>query len=122
MLIFFKVRCCSTLQLWVGLSLLNLHLCSFNGYSVDVLLSSFKERNSLINRRMSNIYLKVTTGKNWGSENLNFPNLKNLSLGQFLESSNSLSFKNAPYNFKIRVLKAKESWYFKVKEDMLFVE
>ena len=32
---------------------------------------------------MSNIHLKVTIEKNWGSRNLNFLSLKNLSPGQF---------------------------------------
>ena len=32
---------------------------------------------------MSNIYLKVTIEKNWGSRKFDFPGLKNLSSGQF---------------------------------------
>ena len=32
---------------------------------------------------MSNIHLKVTIEKNWGSRNFNFLSLKNLSPGQF---------------------------------------
>ena len=38
---------------------------------------------------MSNIYLKVTTEKNWRFQNVDFLSLKNLSSGQFLGSSNS---------------------------------
>ena len=41
---------------------------------------------------MSNIYLKFTNEKNWFSQNFDFLSLKNLSLGQFLESSNSCSY------------------------------
>ena len=51
--------------------------------------SSFKEINRLIGKGKSNIYLKVIIEKNWRSQNLDFLSLKNLSLGQFLESSNS---------------------------------
>ena len=51
--------------------------------------SSFKEINRLIGKGKSNIYLKAIIEKNWRSQNLDFLSLKNLSLGQFLESSNS---------------------------------
>ena len=37
---------------------------------------------------MSNIYLKVTIEKNGRFQNFDFLSLKNLSIGQFLESSN----------------------------------
>ena len=37
---------------------------------------------------MPNIYLEVTIEKNWPSQNSDFLNLKNLSPGQFLGSSN----------------------------------
>ena len=48
------------------------------------------EINSLLRKGMSNIHLKnVTVEKNWRSQNFDFLSLKNLSLGQFLESSNS---------------------------------
>ena len=50
--------------------------------------SSVKEMNMLISKGMSNIYLKVTIEKNWHSHNFDFLSLKNLPLGQFLESSN----------------------------------
>ena len=37
---------------------------------------------------MSNIYLKVTTEKNWHSQNFDFLSLKNWSPGQFLGAPN----------------------------------
>ena len=48
-----------------------------------------KEISSLLSKEMSNVYLKVTTGKNWRSQNFDFLSSKNLSTGQFLGSSNS---------------------------------
>ena len=48
-----------------------------------------KEINRLLNKGMSNIYLKVTIEKIWRSQNFDFLGLKNLSPGQFLGSSNS---------------------------------
>ena len=48
-----------------------------------------KEINRLLSKRMSNIYLKVTTEKNRRFQNLDFLSLKNLSPGQFSGSSNS---------------------------------
>ena len=48
----------------VGLSDLNLHLRSFNGCLMDILLSSVKEIISLISQGMENIYLKVTIEQN----------------------------------------------------------
>ena len=51
--------------------------------------SSITEIKSLISKGMSNIYLKVTTKKNWCSQNFDFLKLKNLSLGQLLGSSDS---------------------------------
>ena len=52
-------------------------------------LSSIKSINISISKRMSTVYLKVTIGKNWHSQNFDFLSLKNLSPGQFLRSSNS---------------------------------
>ena len=46
-----------------------------------------KEKDRLISKEMSNIYLKVE--KSLRSQNFDCLSLKNLSLGQFLESSNS---------------------------------
>ena len=46
--------------------------------------SSIKEANKLISKGMSNIYLKVTIGKNWCSENVYILSLKNSYPGQFL--------------------------------------
>ena len=40
---------------------------------------SIKGINRLISKEMSNIYLKVTTEKNWRSQNLDFLSSKNLS-------------------------------------------
>ena len=43
-----------------------------------------KEINKLLSKGISNIYLKVTIEeKHWGSQNSDFPGLKNLSPGQF---------------------------------------
>ena len=50
--------------------------------------SSFKGIGTFINNGMSNIYLKVTIGKNL-SQNFDFLSSKNLSPGQFLGNSNS---------------------------------
>ena len=47
-----------------------------------------KEINRLLSKGMSNIYLKITIEKNWRFQNFHFLSLKNLSLGQFLGSSN----------------------------------
>ena len=49
----------------------------------------WKEVNRLLSKGMSNVYLKVTTEKNWRSQNFDFLNLGNLSPGQSLGSSNS---------------------------------
>ena len=58
-----------------------------------------KEMERLLNKRISNIYLKVTK-KNW----LNF---RNLSPGQFLGSSNSRRHQKSCCSLKIRGLGAK---------------
>ena len=50
--------------------------------------SSFKGIGAFINNGMSNIYLKVTTEKNF-SQNFAFLSSKNLSPGEFLGTSNS---------------------------------
>ena len=42
-----------------------------------------KEISRLISKGISSIYLKVTTEKNWRSQNFDALSLKNLSLGQF---------------------------------------
>ena len=52
-------------------------------------LNSIKEINKLISKGMLNICLKVTTEKNWLSQNFDFLSLKNLSPGQSSGSSNS---------------------------------
>ena len=66
----------TTLRLWVEapLSILNLHLCSFNVFN-GCPFSSIKEINGLISKGMSNIYLKVTIEKNWCFQNFDFPGL-----------------------------------------------
>ena len=47
-----------------------------------------KERNRLLSKGMSNIYLKITIEeKTWHSQNLDFLRLKNLSPGQFWGAS-----------------------------------
>ena len=51
--------------------------------------SSIKEINRLINKGMSNSYLKVTVEQNWPSQNFDFLSLENLSLGQFWENTNT---------------------------------
>ena len=67
-----------------------------------------KDRNRLLSKEMSNIYLKVTIEKNWCSQNFDFLGLKILSPGQFLESSNSCRYdKTSCCNLKIRGLGAK---------------
>ena len=43
--------------------------------------SSIKGINRLISKEMSNIYLKVTTEKNWRSQNFDFLSLRHLSPG-----------------------------------------
>ena len=54
--------------------------------------SSITGTNRLKNKGMSSIYLKVIIEKNSRSQNFDFLGLKNLSPGQFLESSNSRRF------------------------------
>ena len=48
-----------------------------------------KEINRLLSKGMPNIYLKVTTEKNWPSQNFDFVSLKNLFPGQCFGSPNS---------------------------------
>ena len=79
--------------------------------------SSVKETNWLISKRILNIYLNVTIEKNYRSQITNdfgFPSLKNLSTGQFLESSNSrrLNFQIFCCNLNIRVLEQNCVWLF----------
>ena len=57
--------------------------------SVKEINSLRKEINSLLSRRMLNIYLEVTTEKNQHSQNFVFLSFKNLSPSQFLKNSNS---------------------------------
>ena len=52
-------------------------------------LSSSKEISSLIGKRMSNIYLKVTIEKNWRSQSFNFLSVKNSSPGSFWRAPTS---------------------------------
>ena len=65
-----------------------------------------KEINRLSIKGMSNVYFKVTTEKNWRSQNFNFLSLKNLSPSQFLGKPRltqiSFNFKNSCWNSKIR--------------------
>ena len=85
---------CSTLQLWVGCYFIYFEFSPvffwwmfFN--SVKEINRLRKERNRLISKGMSNIYLKVIIEENWHSQNFDFLSLKNLSPGQFLRSFNS---------------------------------
>ena len=48
-----------------------------------------KEINRLLSKRMSNIYLKITTEKKQHTQNFNFLNLKSLLPGKILGSSNT---------------------------------
>ena len=73
-----------------------------------------KEINKLLSKGMWNSYLKVTIEKNRRSQNFNFLSLKNLSPGQFLESSNSRRYR--------RILKLLKLWRFKVKESNHFTD
>ena len=50
--------------------------------SVKEIIRLIKELNSLLSKRMSNIYLKVIIEKGLGSQNFDFLSLKNLSPGQ----------------------------------------
>ena len=59
---------------------------------MDVLLILIKELNRLINKGMSNIYLKATFGKNLRSKNFDFLSLKKTSPGQLLGRTNSLRY------------------------------
>ena len=52
--------------------------------------SSIKERNRLISKGVSNIYLKVIIEKKWGI--LQFSKFKKLSSGHFLGSCNSCRY------------------------------
>ena len=74
------------------LSILNLHLCSFNRCFYWMFFSSIKEINRLINKGMSNIHLRVTIDKNWHSQNFDFLDLNNLSPVQCLRSSSSCKY------------------------------
>ena len=91
----------------------------------------YKDINRLISKGMSNIYLKLTIGKNLCTQNFDFlsskkffsrPVFGNLQLTQI-----SLNFQNSCCNLKMRGLRAKlfvafllfsfgkELWLFKVK-------
>ena len=49
-----------------------------------MLFNSIKEMNRLLSKKMLSIYLKVTIEEtNWGSQNFDYLDLKNLSLCQF---------------------------------------
>ena len=59
----------------------------FNSFKEIKRLS--KEINRLLSKRMSNIYLKITTEKKQHTQNFNFLNLKSLLPGKILGSSNT---------------------------------
>ena len=48
-----------------------------------MLFSLSKEINRSMSKGMSNIYLKITTEKNWPSQNFDFLGLKNLAPSSF---------------------------------------
>ena len=76
---------------------------------------SFKEINKSISKGMSNIYYKVTIGKIRRSQSFDFLNLKNLSLGQFLRSSNSRKYDEILKflrNQEFEVWEQKCMWFF----------
>ena len=91
---------CSRLRLWVDYFIcFKFTPVLFNGCFPWILFNSIKEKNRLrkeinrlISKGMSNIYLKVTVKKNWLSQNSDFLSLRNLSPGQFLESSSSCRY------------------------------
>ena len=72
--------------------------------------------NWLINKGMSNIYLKVTIEKNWRFQNFDFLSLKNLPKGQFLRSSRSGKYywtlKLLVETRKSEVWEQKYVWFF----------
>ena len=51
-----------------------------------------KETNRLLNKGMSNIYLKVTIEKEWHAQNFDLSSLTKPSPGQSLGSSNSCRY------------------------------
>ena len=61
--------------------------------------NSVKEINGLLSKRMSDIYLKATIEKNWRSQNFDFLSLKNMPLGQFLESFSIILILNGIMTF-----------------------
>ena len=101
--------------------------------------SSFKKIGRFISKGMSNIYLQLIIEKIWGSQNIDFLNLKFVSRSIFGKSKARRYhwiFKTSYCccNLKIRGLKAKlcvvfllfefwkELWRFKIKESVHFVE
>ena len=75
--------------------------------------SSVKEINRLINKRMSNIYSKVTIEKNWCSQNFikkfyKFKKLVSKSVFRVLQLKQvSLNFETSCCNVKVRGMGAK---------------
>ena len=53
---------------------------------------SVQQINRLISKGLSNIYSQAKIVKNWRFQNFDFLDLKNLSPGQFLDSSNSRTY------------------------------
>ena len=107
-------------------------------FLLNVLKKLRKEINRLLNKEMSNLYLKVTVEEeNWRFQNFDFLGLKNLSPCQFWGAPTqevSLNFKTSCWNLKIRGLEVKlcvafilfsfwkELWRSRVKESMHFDE
>ena len=69
-----------------------------------------KDVNRLLNKGISNIYLKITIEKNWCSKNFDFLNLKNLSPVQVLGSS-----KWRRYHRILKLLKSKSPCILLIK-------
>ena len=62
---------------WAKMVAKNILLGSPGTHFMNMRLNSITEINRLINKGMSNIYLKVTTEKNWHSQNFDFQSLRN---------------------------------------------
>ena len=83
---------------------MKLHLCSFIWYFQCMFFSSIKEINRLMNKGMSNIYLKITIEKNWLSRNF----VSRSVFGEHQLMQISQNFKTSCCNLKIRDLGTKQ--------------
>ena len=75
-----------------------------------------KKKNSLLNKGMSNIYLKVSIEKTRASQNFDFKSLKSSPPGQCLGSSNSRRYnwilKIVVATWKSEVCEQNYEWFF----------